>query len=489
MAQKTKQQTNRPPAWRVALLLCIAAGAAVFAYVMLRIELPAPPPKLGAFVVEAPPAPPEPGAAHDPTALAQAVAVLPSLIPGRNFSGPYLAARYAQNTGDWAGASSYMQWAVHAHRDDPDLARHAMVLAMGAGAPDQAARLARQVVAQSEDAPLAHLVLVAYALSTGNSQEAAEHVAALSEEHRAALGPDPADRRSVAHAFLDQARSMWGGQEDDGARLFVQMARVLDPELGEASFMMGQIHAAYDQDAQALAYFRAVPGPEGRQAEAETLARLGRTDQAIAVLEALAAEAEPEVRAETFVQIGDIHRAAEQWASAIAAYDQALAIMAELGAKPGAPGMTLFLRAMARDGADDWPGAQADLEAALVLRSDDPDILNYLGYSWVDRGENLPEATEMLERAVAARPGSYHIIDSVGWAHYRQGRWDEAVARLEDAVALAPYDDVVGDHLGDAYWRAGRQAEARFQWRRALNHTDDEDLAARIREKLRVGLP
>jgi len=115
-------------------------------------------------------------------------------------------------------------------------------------------------------------------------------------------------------------------------------------------------------------------------------------------------------------------------------------------------------------------------------------VLNYLGYSWLDRGINVAQATQMIEKAVAARPNDGFIVDSLGWAHYLAGRHDEAVRVLERAVALQPGDPTINDHLGDALWKAGRTIEARFQWRHALTMEPAPDDAERIARKLDLGL-
>jgi len=125
---------------------------------------------------------------------------------------------------------------------------------------------------------------------------------------------------------------------------------------------------------------------------------------------------------------------------------------------------------------------------ALELQPDQPLVLNYLGYSWVDMHRNIDQATRMIERAVQLRPNDGAIVDSLGWALYRLGRYDEAVVQLERAVELKGGDPVITDHLGDAYWRVGRQEEARFQWRRALGLKPDQDMTLQVQRKLDHGL-
>jgi Flp pilus assembly protein TadD len=168
-----------------------------------------------------------------------------------------------------------------------------------------------------------------------------------------------------------------------------------------------------------------------------------------------------------------------------AAYDRAIALSS-------ADGSLLwylhFTRALSREAQGDWPGTEEDLRRSLDLRPDQPQVLNHLGYSLVERGEKLPEALGMLERAVALRPDSGAIVDSLGWAFFKLGRHGEAVAQLELAATLLPTDPVINDHLGDAYWTVGREREARFQWSRALSLEPAPEEAETIRRKLDEGL-
>ena len=146
-----------------------------------------------------------------------------------------------------------------------------------------------------------------------------------------------------------------------------------------------------------------------------------------------------------------------------------------------------FARGAARERLGRWPEAEADLERALELSPDQPDVLNYLGYSWIDRGERLEQALGMIQRAVELRPNSGAIIDSLGWAYYRMGDYAQALAHIERAVELDPADATLNDHLGDVYWRLGRRIEARFQWQRALSLGPDDRQA--LETKIANGLP
>src|SRR5438477_12673099 len=147
-----------------------------------------------------------------------------------------------------------------------------------------------------------------------------------------------------------------------------------------------------------------------------------------------------------------------------------------------------YSRGIALERSGQWPRAEADLLHALELKADQPLVLNYLGYSWIDRGENLERGLKMIEKAVELRPEDGYIIDSLGWAHYRMGDYEGAVQYLEKAIELVPEDPTINDHLGDAYWRTERLIEARFQGRRALQLGPQESDVKPIEAKLEHGL-
>jgi Flp pilus assembly protein TadD len=183
--------------------------------------------------------------------------------------------------------------------------------------------------------------------------------------------------------------------------------------------------------------------------------------------------------------LGDALRREDRFAEAAAAYDAAVALVA----KPEARHWGLYYsRAIAYERQQMWDKAEPDFRKALELNPDQPQVLNYLGYSLLERHERLEEALGLIERAVRAEPEAGYIVDSYAWALFRLGRYREAVEPMERASVLEPVDPVVTDHLGDVYWAVGRQMEARFQWRRALSFDPEEKDAVRIRKKLEVGL-
>ena len=150
---------------------------------------------------------------------------------------------------------------------------------------------------------------------------------------------------------------------------------------------------------------------------------------------------------------------------------------------------TLFYaRAMAKERLHRLDASEADIQAALKLSPEQPELLNYLGYSWVDRGRNIQQALAMLEKARSLSPFDGYIVDSVGWAYYRLGRFNDAANTLEQAVLLVPGDPTINDHFGDALWRAGRHIDARFQWNHALTFADGDTDKGAIQQKLKTGL-
>ncbi|MEP3115245.1 MAG: tetratricopeptide repeat protein, partial [Nisaea sp.] len=205
-------------------------------------------------------------------------------------------------------------------------------------------------------------------------------------------------------------------------------------------------------------------------------------DSALSVLQELA-KTYPD-NGTVLVRLADTLRAGENWEAAIKAYDEAFD---KLGGAATEDWTLYYTRGIALERAKKWERAESDFLAALDLAPEQPYVMNYLGYSWVEQGLNLKEAQTLIERAVQQRPDDGYIVDSLGWVLYRTGQHKEAVPHLERAVQLRPGDAVINDHLGDAYWQVGRQREAVYQWRRSLEMDPDPTLAAELERKLRDG--
>lgn len=190
-------------------------------------------------------------------------------------------------------------------------------------------------------------------------------------------------------------------------------------------------------------------------------------------------------RLEILDALGNIMRSRKRYAEAIPYYDQALALITKPERRHW---VYYYARGTSYERLKNWDAAEVDLEKALSLYPDQPLILNYLGYSWIDQGRKLKEGMAHIEKAVALKPDDGYIVDSLGWAHYMQGNFEEAVRYLERAVELKPDDPVLNDHLGDALWRVGREREARYQWEQALTLSPEPEDEVKIRKKLQAGL-
>ncbi len=273
------------------------------------------------------------------------------------------------------------------------------------------------------------------------------------------------------------------------ALLYARLAAMLDPGHGAAVLLAGDILADRGRFDEAVAAYRSVPAgsmlrPTAEARRAGAYASLGRFEEAVAVLEA-EARARPR---DPFPlgELGHLLRGEERYEEAAAAYDRALD---RLGGQAEARHWRLYYgRGIALERTRRWRRAERDLLKALEFVPDQAYVLNYLGYSWVDRGEHYDRAEEMLASAVNLRPADGYIADSLGWVYFRTGRYDEAARELERAAALAPLDPVVNEHLGDAYWKLGRRLEARFQWRRALDFDPVPERVDALRRRLDCGL-
>lgn len=277
------------------------------------------------------------------------------------------------------------------------------------------------------------------------------------------------------------------------ALLFARLGSFLAPDLPATWLTLGDVLGGNGQSQAALAALAQVPSGIGldesvRARRANVLEAAGESAAAGQLLKA-AAEA-PGASAEDWTGLADWHRRADRHAEAAATYGVAIE---RFGAGLGAAAWNLhFLRGMMRDRAGDWPGAEADLRAALALMPDEPTVLNYLGYTLLERnpqpGARASEARSLIEKAAQLRPGDGGIVDSLGWMQLRLGEVDKAVTTLERAVSLEPQDPTITSHLGDAYWRQGRRIEARFRWRQALAMAATGPAAADERRQLQARL-
>ncbi|MCR9124543.1 MAG: tetratricopeptide repeat protein [Rhodobacteraceae bacterium] len=300
-------------------------------------------------------------------------------------------------------------------------------------------------------------------------------------------------RDGMAEVFFSVGAALNNEARDAYTLIYARAAQYLRPDHIDALLLSAELLVQLGQFDLAVEAYKKVPrgSPDHHAAElgrAQALRQAAKPDAAIEVLEQLGRDY-PDLPV-VHSSLGDLLRQQENYDGAIGAYDTAIRL-----SDSGARNLWFlhYARGISHERLDNWPDAEADFRRALELNPGQPQVLNYLGYSLVEKQIKLDEALDMIQRAVAAQPESGYIVDSLGWVLYRLGRYAEAVGHMETAVSLMPVDPVVNDHLGDVYWAVGRYREAEFQWKRALSFIDPEDTDGeadpeRIRAKLDRGL-
>jgi tetratricopeptide (TPR) repeat protein len=338
----------------------------------------------------------------------------------------------------------------------------------------------------------------------GNRKKALETYAAFSEvlpkhplveatvaEIEAGRSPAAVVRSAQAGAAevlfgLGTALGRQGGE--DLGLVYLNLALYLDPEHPLALLSLGDLYESLKKPELAIEAFGKLPqsSPLKRNAEIQralNLDALERTDEARERLASLIQKYPDDLEAIT--ALGNVLRARKRYGEAADVYSKAVSLIKQ----PTRQNWTLYyFRGICFERSKQWPQAEKDFLTSLELNPDQPQVLNYLGYSWVDQEVNLDRGLEMVKKAVELRPNDGYIVDSLGWAYYRLSRFDDAVKELERAIELRPEDPVINDHLGDAYWKVGRRLEANFQWRHALDLKPEPEDAPKIQAKLKDGL-
>ncbi|MET0368002.1 MAG: tetratricopeptide repeat protein [Methylobacterium sp.] len=279
------------------------------------------------------------------------------------------------------------------------------------------------------------------------------------------------------------------------AVIYLRLALYLSPDHALARLTLADTLDRMKQPERANEAYAQIPAASPLKLNSDiqiglNLEQMGKSDEAVAQL-AAAMKAHPD-DIDVITALGNVQRARKQYDEAAASYTRAIDL---IGDRPLSNYWTTFyFRGVAYERAKQWPKAEADLKKALSLVPDSQpaakaQVLNYLGYSWVDQNMNIDEAFKLLQQAADSAPRDGMIVDSLGWAYFRLGRWDDAVRELEKAVELKPGDPTINDHLGDAYWRAGRRLEGKFQWQHAKDLNPEPDDLAKINDKLKDGLP
>ena len=296
-------------------------------------------------------------------------------------------------------------------------------------------------------------------------------------------------RQGMAEVLFNIASLLTQERAEELALAHVQQALHIKPGFDVARVLLGEILQEQERGEEAIETYRKIDPDSSfgwivRLRIADQMEELEDIEGAIAELDALSNERKDQF--EPMFRKGNVLRANERFKEAVVAYDEAERRLGEIQARHWT---LLYFRGIALERSDQWERAEENFLKALDLEPEQPFVMNYLAYSWVEKKKNLDEAKEMLLRAVDLRPDDGYIVDSLGWVYYRVGEYENAVKYLEQAVELRPQDPVINDHLGDAFWRTGRLNEARFQWRRSLSLAPEEDQVPIITDKIKEGMP
>src|ERR1700710_1132705 len=277
---------------------------------------------------------------------------------------------------------------------------------------------------------------------------------------------------------------------EDLALVYLQLALYLQPSHSMALLSLADLYGSVKKPQMAIKVYERVPAgsPLKRNAQiqlATDLDSADRSDEAIKILKGVTADDPKDL--EAIMALGNIERGRKKFADCATTYSQGIDALPQGNDKGNT--VYYYYRGICEERSKQWSKAEADMRKALDLQPEQPHVLNYLGYSWIDQGINLDDGMKMIKRAVEQRPDDGYIVDSLGWAYYRIGNFEDAVKNLERAIDLKPEDPTINDHLGDAYWRIGRTLEAKFQWAHARDLKPEPEELPKIEAKIENGLP
>src|SRR4030088_2999644 len=302
------------------------------------------------------------------------------------------------------------------------------------------------------------------------------------------LVDSPQTGAGEAHYGIGATLPRRGGE--DLALVYLQLALYLNPNHSLALLSLADLYESVKKPAMAIKIYERMPAnsPLKRNAQIQLATNLDaadRSEEAIKILRGVTAEDAKDI--EAIMALGNIERGRKKFADCVQTYSQGLGAMPQASEKSS--WVYYYYRGICEERSKQWSKAEADMRKALDLQPEQPHVLNYLGYSWIDQGINLDDAMKIIKRAVDQRPDDGYIVDSLGWAYYRIGNFEDAVKNLERAIDLKPEDPTINDHLGDAYWRIGRILEAKFQWAHARDLKPEPEELPKIDAKLENGLP
>ncbi len=277
---------------------------------------------------------------------------------------------------------------------------------------------------------------------------------------------------------------------EDLALVYLQLALYLVPNHPMALLSLADLYESVKKPAMAIKVYERMPAssPLKRNSQIQLaidLDTVDRTEEAIKILKGVTADNPKDI--EAAMALGNIERGRKKFVDCVGTYSQGIDLLPKANDKSS--WIYYYYRGICEERSKQWNKAEADMRKALEMQPEQPHVLNYLGYSWIDQGINLEEGMKLIKRAVEQRPDDGYIVDSLGWAYYRTGNYENAVKNLERAIDLKPEDPTINDHLGDAYWRVGRTLEAKFQWAHARDLKPEPEDLPKIEAKIEHGLP
>ncbi len=381
---------------------------------------------------------------------------------------------------------------------------HAGLIAKFADHPDDALQLLKSAYEADKRAVITADIYARVLFTTGHPEDAKavylelaktfpRHPLVVDALSRLAEGKPLEDRvktesDGVAEVLFGLGSAVTRDGDELSSLIYLRLATWLQPNHAAANVAIAETYERMKQLESAISAYEKVPADASLRVSADIqraldLEQLGKSDEAIALLKAL--DKRLNNHTEPLVALGNIYRSKKAFAEAAEAYSGAIK---DIGVPDQGYWGLFYSRGIAFERLKRWPEAEADFRKALELAPDQPLVLNYLGYSWIERGTNLDEAFRMLRRAVEQSPTDGYIVDSLGWAFYRLGQYDNALQLMERAVQLKAADPTVNDHLGDVYWHLGRKLEAQFQWNHARDLGPDPEDLPKILNKIEHGL-
>ena len=296
-------------------------------------------------------------------------------------------------------------------------------------------------------------------------------------------------QEGLAEVFYGLGEALTGEGGVSLGTIYLQLALYAKPDHAFALAALANAQETARRYDDAIATYEKIPKGSALQTaidirKAFNLNSLDKETEAEAVLDGLVKADPRDLR--PLEALGNIMRSRKKYTEAVSFFSKAIDIIGKPDSRHWG---YYYARGTAYERLKKWPLAEKDLKRALALAPDQALVLNYLGYSWIDQGRNMKDGMKLIEKAVQLKPDDGYIVDSLGWAHYKQGNYKDAVRYLERAVEIKPEDPTLNDHLGDAFWQVGREREARFQWSQALSLSPEPEDVEKIKTKLERGLP